>query len=67
MAVIALLGLIWLQLGGVESVERMARRGYYLVKDALVSTREEPMPGRSGFEFDNTADIERLAKQPPNK
>lgn len=65
MAVIALLALIWLQLGGVESIERMARRGYYLVKDA--TTREEPQPGRSGFEFDNSADVDRLAKQPPNK
>ena len=61
-AVVALLALIWLEIGGADTVSRIARQAEREVGDMFGGPKEEPAPGRGGFEFDNSAAVEALAR-----
>jgi hypothetical protein len=43
-------------------VSRIARQAAREVGDMFGGPKEEPAPGRGGFEFDNSAAVEALAR-----
>lgn len=65
--VIVLLGLIWVQLGGLRSVVELARDAAWAVSRIGVKA-EEPAPTAqtgNGLYFDHTEQLKSLANLPP--
>lgn len=67
-SVIVLLCLIWVELGGLETIARLGSNGSRWISKIATGAKEEgPAPGIGGPDFDNTEAIQRMADQPPKK
>jgi hypothetical protein len=62
-AVVALLAMIWLEVGGADSV----RSGWRWLRDALTPSGEAPAPPSStgGINWDGTEALRALLSMPP--
>ena len=66
--IVALLAAIWLEVGGFDTLAHAWRDAAWFVS-SIGKPKEEPAPAKhgqaSGMHFDNSAEVDALAKLPP--